>query len=113
MSRITQAILCLALASATVCVADDQTKPAAQTNVKQDQSKPLGETIEDLNDRSSVDPGTYKVLVKIEALNQRLAADEASLPAEIDRHVVKQLLDRIDALDARIKELEEQRSKRQ
>ncbi len=42
----------------------------------------------------------------INLLNQRLATDEGNLPAEIDKHAVQQLLDKIDALETRLKRVE-------
>ena len=42
----------------------------------------------------------------INLLNQRIATDEANLPKKIDEHAVQKLLDKIDALEVRLKRLE-------
>lgn len=45
---------------------------------------------------------------KVNSLNKKIASDEASLPAVIDQYAVQKLLEKINALEARVKTLESQ-----
>jgi hypothetical protein len=49
---------------------------------------------------------------KVNSLNKRMAVDEAGLPAAVDQYAVAKLLDKINALEARVKALESQNGAR-
>ena len=47
-----------------------------------------------------------KINELITAINTRLSKDEAELPRMIDEHAVEKLLDKIEALEARVRQIE-------
>ena len=55
---------------------------------------------------SALADSLQKTKDNLDVLNQRVAADESALPQQIDQYAVKKLLDRIAALEARVKEIE-------
>jgi chaperonin cofactor prefoldin len=62
----------------------------------------LSPFLENLNQRVDL------LQLKANSLNKRLSDDEAGLPGQIDQLAVQKLLDKINALEARIKTLESQ-----